>query len=279
MFDLAILAHLFLGFMMFITKQRSSQTQGQQRTQWFIKEPLLNFLRIWIYPPPCLFHPFGRGYIPTLWIVVGSYPETNRGHHFTMDGDFRSDSILGAFQNAGYLRLAMHRVKMQHLVIISFSWMEFLVCCKKKQMHVIVTRCGAGRSVLTWLQGVCIRPFFKQREQCSSIGLQKNIYRKRQPHVWGYKPGFLWIETAIQSIVAPAQDGCFQVKNTQVLDGGSRDAWSSYRIGKKRPELWPVESGLLILLYYGVQLPCICTYMHVSIYIYIYIIIHTSTHI
>ena len=50
MFDLAILSHLFLGFMMFIIKQLSSQTQGQQRTQWFIKEPLLNFLRIWIYP-------------------------------------------------------------------------------------------------------------------------------------------------------------------------------------------------------------------------------------
>ena len=50
MFDLAILSHLFLGFLMFIIKQRSSQTQGQQRTQWFIKEPLLNFLRIWIYP-------------------------------------------------------------------------------------------------------------------------------------------------------------------------------------------------------------------------------------
>jgi hypothetical protein len=82
-------------------------------------------------PPPCLFHPSGRGYIPTLWIVVGSYPETNRGHHFTIDGVVRSDSFFGAFQNAGYLRLAMYRVKMQHLVIISFSWMEFLVCCKK----------------------------------------------------------------------------------------------------------------------------------------------------
>ena len=142
-------------------------------------------------------------------------------------------------------------------------------------MHVIVTRCGAGRSVWTWLQGVCIRAFFKATGAVFEHWDAKKIYRKRQPHVWGYKPGFLWIETAIQPIVAPAQDGCFQVKNTHVLDGGSRDAWSSYRIGKKRPELWPVESGLLILLYYGVQLPCICTYMHAYIYIHNYTHIYT----